>query len=156
MNDGNKTSLPYRVIVCATDGSEHSKAAGAAAAGLAAATGARLVGVYVVDQHAATRLGIYYSHALHEMAQEGRHALDELARAAQAAGDVPFQPILAEGIPKRDIVEIAREQGAGLLVVGSHGRTGLERALMGSVAEFAVRHAPCDVLVVRRRTVAQS
>ena len=53
--------------------------------------------------------------------------------------------------PGRAIVEIAEDEGVDLVIVGSHGRSGLSRAVLGSVAERVVRHAPCPVLVVRGR-----
>jgi len=51
----------------------------------------------------------------------------------------------------RALCEIAEDEGADLLILGSHGRSGLSRAFLGSVAEKVVRHAPCPVLVVRER-----
>ncbi|MET0850092.1 MAG: universal stress protein [Candidatus Rokuibacteriota bacterium] len=56
---------------------------------------------------------------------------------------------LAVGPPAETIVRIAQEQGADLIVMGTHGRTGLQHALIGSVAEKVVRLAPCPVLTVR-------
>ncbi|MGD9589552.1 MAG: universal stress protein [Pyrinomonadaceae bacterium] len=56
---------------------------------------------------------------------------------------------VAMGVPGRTIVEIAEEWGADLIVVGSHGRGFWSRALMGSVSDAVVNHAPCSVLVVR-------
>jgi nucleotide-binding universal stress UspA family protein len=56
---------------------------------------------------------------------------------------------LLEGEPARTIVDLAREAGADLIVLGSHGRTGLDRLLMGSVAEHVVRKAGCPVLTVK-------
>jgi universal stress protein A len=53
------------------------------------------------------------------------------------------------GRPGPTIVECARQGGHDLIIVGSHGRTGISRLLMGSVAEYVVRHAPCPVLIVR-------
>ena len=53
------------------------------------------------------------------------------------------------GVPFVEIVRAARESGTDLIVMGSHGRTGLEHLLIGSVAERVVRKAPCSVLVVR-------
>jgi nucleotide-binding universal stress UspA family protein len=52
----------------------------------------------------------------------------------------------------RALVEIAEDEGVDLVILGSHGRSGLSRALLGSVAERVVRHAPCPVLVVRERS----
>jgi nucleotide-binding universal stress UspA family protein len=57
--------------------------------------------------------------------------------------------VLHEGDPASEIVAYAREAGMDLVVMGTHGRTGLERLLMGSVAEKVMREAPCSVLVVK-------
>jgi nucleotide-binding universal stress UspA family protein len=54
------------------------------------------------------------------------------------------------GDPREALVETARTEKADLLIVGSHGRTGLPKLLLGSVASHAVSHAPCDVLVVKK------
>ena len=53
------------------------------------------------------------------------------------------------GEPAAEILEVARARGADLIVMGTHGRTGLEHALMGSIAERVVRRAHCPVLTVR-------
>ena len=63
--------------------------------------------------------------------------------------DVEVEPRLVEGEPADTIVNLARERGADLIVIGSHGRTGLSRLLMGSVAEHVVRTAGCPVLTVK-------
>jgi nucleotide-binding universal stress UspA family protein len=62
---------------------------------------------------------------------------------------------VVDGDPREALLEEARQEGVDLIVVGSHGRTGLERLLMGSVASHVVAHAPCSVLVVRRPTQGQ-
>jgi nucleotide-binding universal stress UspA family protein len=59
------------------------------------------------------------------------------------------QAHLGVGVPDREIVELAEKLGAGLVVMGSRGRGGIRRALMGSVSDSVVRHAHCPVLVVR-------
>ncbi len=58
-------------------------------------------------------------------------------------------PRLLHGDPREAIVDAARHEGVDIIVMGSHGRTGLARLLMGSVASHVVAHAPCDVMVVR-------
>ena len=62
---------------------------------------------------------------------------------------VPVVTTVRRGIPSDVISLTAREVGADLLVVGTHGRTGISHALLGSVAERLVRTAPCEVLVAR-------
>lgn len=79
------------------------------------------------------------------------HALGQMAAWAKEAGaDVCARRALVKaGPPWQVIVTVAQRLGAGLIVVGTHGRTGLTRAMLGSVAERVMRHAPCPVLVVR-------
>ena len=62
---------------------------------------------------------------------------------------VPFTHRLTIGDPAGEIVRIATEEGVEMIVMGTHGRTGVSRMLMGSVAEAVVRRAPCPVLVYR-------
>ena len=62
--------------------------------------------------------------------------------------DVQYNAV-ANANPASAICQIAKETGASLIVLGSHGRTGVLRQLLGSVAESTVRHAPCSVFVVR-------
>ena len=61
------------------------------------------------------------------------------------------QARVLEGDPREALLEETKKENADLVVVGSHGRTGLEKLLMGSVATHVVTHAPCSVLVVKRR-----
>ena len=63
---------------------------------------------------------------------------------------VPCEKRLLHGVPWREIISLAEKENVKLIVMGTHGRTGLVRALMGSVAEAVVRHAPCPVLTIRQ------
>ena len=62
---------------------------------------------------------------------------------------IPVEHIMLDGDPATEIVRYARDTGVNLIVMGTHGRTGVERLLMGSVAEKVLRDAPCSVLVVK-------
>jgi nucleotide-binding universal stress UspA family protein len=62
---------------------------------------------------------------------------------------IPVHHVLLQGDPAAEIVRYTRDAGIDLIVMGTHGRTGLERLLMGSVAEKVLREAPCSVLVVK-------
>jgi nucleotide-binding universal stress UspA family protein len=73
------------------------------------------------------------------------------AASALKAHNLSVQTVVREGDPRSAIVDEADEWGADLIVVGSHGRTGLKRLFLGSVAQTVVSHAPCSVEVVRRR-----
>ena len=77
-----------------------------------------------------------------------RRLLDDLAQDGAALG-VPVECHVTVGQPEEAIPELARALGAGLVVMGTHGRTGLRRLVLGSVAEHVVRHAPCPVFVSR-------
>lgn len=86
-------------------------------------------------------------------AREAEEA-ERLTRAAGeqiAAPSVTVETAVREGDPRTTIVDVADDWNADLIVVGSHGRTGLDRLLMGSVAQSVVAHAHCSVEVVRRR-----
>lgn len=98
-----------------------------------------------------------YSHALNDwnVFQESYHRyqekslanLQQLSDQAAAAG-VPAEYSQRSGTPGRCICEVAREWDADLVMVGSHGRTGLKELLLGSVSNYVVHHSPCSVMVV--------
>jgi universal stress protein A len=74
--------------------------------------------------------------------------LETLAKATRGRG-IRVVTVLAEGPPATAVIRVARRKGAHLIVVGTHGRTGVQRMLLGSVAERIVRLSPCPVLTVR-------
>jgi nucleotide-binding universal stress UspA family protein len=79
-------------------------------------------------------------------------AREELNRLSQKIGDgITTRAILRVGKAPGEIVEAAKETGADLIVISTHGRSGLAHVLLGSTAERVVRHAPCPVLVVREK-----
>jgi nucleotide-binding universal stress UspA family protein len=79
---------------------------------------------------------------------EHRRQLDEAVGLLADAG-VQAEPIAAIGNPAAEIIRAAEVRGIDLIIVGRQGRNAVQRFLMGSVADRIVRHAPCDVLVVR-------
>ena len=81
--------------------------------------------------------------------QRGREVLDEEVERIRSAGGTIAQAHLMMGEAAREIVHLAEDLGVGLVVIGSRGRGGISRALMGSVSDSVVRHAHCPVLVVR-------
>lgn len=138
-----------RVLV-PVDLSEHAADQIAHAVALAEVYQARLDLLHVVEE--AAFLAVYGlgtegpdPAALQERA---RAALEKLAGAALPDGTHANLHIVA-GHPARDIVEAAREKGAGMIVMATHGRTGLKRFFIGSVAEKVVRTATCPVFTVR-------
>ena len=81
--------------------------------------------------------------------EQAREVATRTVAQLQGAG-LRAEAVVPRGDPRAEIVKAAAEWEAHLIMVGSHGRTGLQRWLLGSVAEYIVRHAPCSVEVVRR------
>jgi nucleotide-binding universal stress UspA family protein len=76
--------------------------------------------------------------------------VDHVVRTLQTKG-LSAEPFVCDGEPRSTIVDEAKDWGADLIVLGSHGHTGITRWLLGSVAQYVVSHAPCSVEVVRLR-----
>jgi nucleotide-binding universal stress UspA family protein len=85
-----------------------------------------------------------------ELTTEFEKQLAGAKDAALSAGATRVETKLLQGAPFEEIVDLAREGNFDLIVMGTHGRTGLKRAAIGSVAERVVRKAPCPVLVVHK------
>ena len=84
----------------------------------------------------------------------GTTATSRLRELATSLGaDVHSEVAVEEGVPWDSIVNRATKTGSDLIVMATHGRTGLKHALLGSVAERVLRHAPCSVMVVRHRAI---
>jgi nucleotide-binding universal stress UspA family protein len=75
--------------------------------------------------------------------------LDEMVARIAGAADLPVRKGLISGVPHQVIVSKAKEDGADVIVMGTHGRKGLSHLIMGSVAEQVVRQAPCPVIILR-------
>jgi universal stress protein A len=82
--------------------------------------------------------------------QKAEQARDALAKIVPDDGNIRFEHRLLVGVPGLEITRLAEEEKADLIVMGTHGRTGLKRLLMGSVAEAVVRRATCPVLTLRQ------
>jgi nucleotide-binding universal stress UspA family protein len=78
-----------------------------------------------------------------------RYWQEQLEQIRPVDPQIPVSHVLLQGDPAAEIVRYGRDVGADLIVMGTHGRTGLERLLMGSVAEKVLRDAACSVLVVK-------
>ncbi len=78
------------------------------------------------------------------------HELADRACAEGRQAGLATEPRVLQGDPREVLIDVARAEGADLVVVGSHGRTGLAKLVLGSVAAHVVAHAPCSVMVVKR------
>jgi nucleotide-binding universal stress UspA family protein len=144
-------TLPPKVgkLLLATDLSPASSAATEQAFELAAQLGAPLLVVSVIDPGQLRLPGGRFGQRVDQVrAQRELVAQDLVERGRRIGVMVTF--LIWEGDPGESIVEAARAERADLIVVGSHGRSGVGRALIGSVSDHVVRHAPCPVLVVRQ------
>lgn len=140
----------YERILVPTDGSPETERAVEHAVELAGAHGATVHGVYVVNTASYTTMPMETGwEGVGELLREdGEAALERVEELAGAAG-VAHQVHLLDGSPSREIVRFAEELGADLVVMGTHGRGGIDRLLLGSVAERVVRSSSVPVLTVR-------
>ena len=81
--------------------------------------------------------------------EEAATLLEQTRRTLTEAGGFQVTAVSLEGAPSHEIIRYAEREQADLIVLGTHGRSGLKRLLLGSVAEHVVRKAPCAVLTVR-------
>lgn len=142
--------MAYRRILLAADFSEHGERAVERAAGLAKMDQAELIVVHVVEfiPTLDSSFGPIVPFDVDLTEQVVETARKSLAAVAERLGLAPGQCRIEIGSPKNEIVRVATEIGADLIVVGSHGRHGIG-LLLGSTASSVVHHADCDVLAVR-------
>jgi nucleotide-binding universal stress UspA family protein len=145
-------------ILLATDGSEEAQLALLTAVDQANSTNSELhvvtVGPWNPDPaYAAHEASLHwqtYEEVSEAIRKEAQQILDEQVKKIKEAGGAVQEAHLRRGRKDQEIVRLAEEIGAGLIVVGSRGRGGVRRALMGSVSDSVVRHAHCPVMVVRK------
>ena len=150
-------------ILLATDGSSEAELATRTAVDLSQRTDSELHVIHVSDVHPTALLypeatdpeGVEMPDPIlvedfeRRSEQRGREVLDEEVERVRSAGGTVAQAHLMMGGAAREIVHLAEDLGADLIVMGSRGRGGIRRALMGSVSDSVIRHAHCPVLVVR-------
>lgn len=143
-------------VLIATDGSEYGKAAVSAAAERPWPPGTNLRVLTVMERPAISyitggerELDLNYN----QLAPEIRSSLEAIAidaaRSLEREG-LTVSHIVREGVAAEEIIDEAKEWGADLILLGTHGRHGIKRFILGSVARIVATHAPCSVEVVRR------
>lgn len=140
---------PPESIVVPTDGSAVANAALDEAAALAAEHGATLHALTVVDP-AVLGYDVYAAMEADVLEQRAASILDRAVERASDAGVADVVRATEFGSPRRSIVRYAAEAAVDLVAMGTHGRSGVDRFLMGSVTEGTLRTAPVPVLTVRR------
>jgi nucleotide-binding universal stress UspA family protein len=143
----------YRKIMVATDDSESARRAADSAIGIAKLSEAKLYAVHVIA------LGFYsITHSKDaewekemkkQLIKEEKEATTFVENAGKAE-NVDIESVILEGNPAEEIIGFAEKNDIDLIVMGTHGITGISRFLLGSVAENVVRHSKIAVLVVRR------
>jgi nucleotide-binding universal stress UspA family protein len=143
----------FQHILVAIDGSPLSVRAVDVAVSLSKDLLAQLGFVYVVDPGlgAISEGGLPADVLLEDRRQEGRAALQ--AAVARAQAEPPAWSFLKEGKAAPEILAAAKEWGADLIALGTHGRSGLGRVVLGSVAQAVLHEAPCPVLMIRAGSV---
>lgn len=155
--------MEYRKILLTHDSSELANTAIAHAADLARATGASVLVLHVIESVADTMIHMTagttwaQSEATVQVAEEvvaaqraeAEQTVARVEATLRAMGVSDVQTAVMEGTPGSAIVELAEREGYDLIAIATHGRSGVVRALLGSVADHVVRHAKCAVLVCR-------
>ncbi|AVB75817.1 nucleotide-binding universal stress UspA family protein [Methanococcus maripaludis] len=142
--------MAYKKIIMPTDGSKISIEAAEQAIDLAKATDGRVYGIYVIDIVPFVGLpteGLWES-MKEVLEKEGHTALRTLTDIAREKG-VEIKTEILEGTPSKEIVEYAEAKNADLIVMGTTGKTGLDKLLLGSVAERVLKKSHCPVLLVK-------
>ena len=138
----------YKKILVPTDGSEFAKKAQQHALFLANVSGAELVAVSVTENNFVNGLPLddevyQLNQILKERSKENLDEFDKLN-----VDNIKITHVIREGSPARVILEVAEEESVDLIVMGSSGKSGFDRFIMGSVADKVVNSAKCAVLVV--------
>lgn len=141
---------PIRTILHPTDFSAPAEQAFQLACSLARDRDARLILLHVLERPLIIQGGVMAAPPLAGPSEEERAALRQKLGQLQASDPkVRMEHQLEEGDAATAILQVAQETTCDLIVMGTHGRTGLARLLMGSVAEKVLRNAPCPVLTVK-------
>ena len=142
----------YKRILSATDGSDKSSLAAQAGIDLAKALGAEVLALNVINEvvvaSAVRQLGSDRKEVEDKLMASGQKAVDSLNKMGSAAG-VKVDPIVRMGSPANMVIDVARTEGADLIVMGSHGESGASKLLIGSVVQKVLDLATIPVLVVR-------
>ena len=138
----------YKKILVPTDGSEFAKKAQQHALFLAKVSGAEIIAVSVTENNFVNGLPLddeihQLNQILNERSEENLREFDKLNE-----DDLKITHVIREGAPAKVILEVAKEENVDLIVMGSSGKSGFDRFIMGSVADKVVNSAKCAVLVV--------
>jgi nucleotide-binding universal stress UspA family protein len=146
--------VPVRCILAPTDFSEHSKAAFHLAVALARDHGAKLIVLHVREAPVPSAAPFGTVPSREEAAPSALE--DKFVDFKMAHDAVPIEYLVVSGAAVPEILRIAAAKHCDLIVMGTHGRTGLGRLLIGSIAEEIMRKAPCAVLILKQPMAAEA
>ncbi len=143
----------FENILIATDGSKHSERAAMFGIELAKLSGGTVTAIYVADT---SRMGHLPDNELlfsirELLFKEGNEAISYIKKLAEET-DVAFEKAIVEGNPGDEIIKFASKADMNVIVIGNVGRTGLDKFLLGSVAEKVVRNSKVPVLTIPRES----
>jgi nucleotide-binding universal stress UspA family protein len=153
MEGDDAKDIMIKNIMIATDGSDTSKNAAKVGIEIACRSKGSIIIVYVVDVFRLSHIPGYVTFPglkdklLELMEKEGIEATESVEDMANDAG-IACQKLIIRGEPSKELLRISRESGVDLLIMGSVGRTGLDKIILGSVAEKVVRNSAVPVLLV--------
>ncbi|HMK47403.1 MAG TPA: universal stress protein [Methanocella sp.] len=138
----------FKKILIATDGSKRTQSAVETGIELARQHKSKIYAVYVVDTVTFTSIpmDVTWENMYQLLKDEGE---DAVTRVRDVAQGLDLETHVLEGNPAVEITRFAMDNGVDLIVVGTLGKSGIDRILLGSVAEKVVRIAPCPVLVIK-------
>lgn len=143
----------FKHILVPVDGSKTAQQAVEKAAGLAQAFGSAVTVIYVMDPYPFTGVGTDFAYGqamyLSAATAEANEAIKNAKQVLEAAGIHVSTAVIESHTAWRGILETATSVGADLIVMGSHGRRGIERLVLGSVAQRVLSHTTLPVLVMR-------
>ncbi len=141
--------MSFRRILIAVDSTPLAVHAAELGIELASSLKAEIAFVHAIEPGLSHAPGITPNELIAEAEREGRRLIAGFYQLLpQRSSSLEFIHV---GKPASEIVRTAKEWPADIIVIGSHGRDGIQRALLGSVAEAVMRHAPCPVLVIRAK-----
>lgn len=146
--------IRLKKILVPTDFSATSKEALKYAISLATEYGAEMTIMHVINEQLFTEsLNLPRVMSLQslekELAKEAEHQMEDFFKDVLGMDDIDYKKIVLKGKPFIQIIQYSRENDIDLIVIGTHGRSGLEHIIFGSTAEKVVRKAPCPVLSVK-------
>lgn len=138
----------YKKILVPTDGSEFAKKAQLQAIYLAKATGAEIIALSVSENHFIN--GISLNDEVEQLNELLKDRCEEDLKEFEDMNDeeVKISSVIREGSPAKSILDVASEEDVDLIVIGSSGKSGFDRFILGSVSEKVVHTAKCPVLIV--------